>query len=434
MGMNCALDGPAGAGKSTVARELAKKLGYIYVDTGALYRAIGLYATRCGAETTNAAQVVPLLNCIHLELKFENDAQAVYLNGENVSTAIRVPEMSMAASNVSAIPKVREFLLDLQRNIAANNNIIMDGRDIGTVILPDAQVKIFLTASVEERAHRRYKELMAKGHDVNYDEILKDIAQRDYNDSHRATAPLKKADDAIEVDSSNMTAEEVIDTIADIITRKKALMDTPVPLEKPKLTIGLCLYTLVRWLVKLVFSVMFNVKVEGRENIPHGGGHIIASNHISWADPILIAMQITSPNAYISKMELFKNKLVALILTCVQAFPVTRGSGDTGFVEKSVKFLKKRNNLVIFPEGTRSKTGEIGRAKTGISHIEYESYAPVVPVSVKCDGKLRFRAKVTVTFGSVIPAADLFAHNSSAAEMHRIRDIIMNRIKELYER
>ncbi len=434
MGMNCALDGPAGAGKSTVARELAKKLGYIYVDTGALYRAIGLFATRCGADTTNATQVVPLLNCIHLELKFENGAQAVYMNDENVSEAIRLPEMSMAASNVSAIPKVREFLLSLQRDIAANNDIIMDGRDIGTVILPNAQVKIFLTASVEERANRRYKELIAKGHDVEYDEILKDIAQRDYNDSHRATAPLKKADDAIEVDSSDMTAEQVIDTIAEIIIRKKALLDTPVLRNKAKFSIGLCLYTLVRWLVKGVFLIMFNVKVEGRENIPHGGGHIVASNHISWADPIMIAIFITSPNAYISKIELFKNKLVALILTLVQAFPVTRGSGDTGFIAKSLKFLKKGNNLVIFPEGTRSKTGEIGRAKTGVSHIAAESYAPVVPVSVKCEGKLRFRAKVTVRFGEAISNEELFCINTSAHEMHRIRDIIMCRIKELYER
>ncbi len=434
MGMNCALDGPAGAGKSTVARELAKKLGYIYVDTGALYRAIGLFATRCGADTTNATQVVPLLNCIHLELKFENGAQAVYMNDENVSEAIRLPEMSMAASNVSAIPKVREFLLDLQRDIAANNDIIMDGRDIGTVILPNAQVKVFLTASVEERANRRYKELVAKGHDVNYDEILKDIAQRDYNDSHRATAPLKKADDAIEVDSSDMSAQEVIDTIADIIIRKKALLDTPKPRTKPKFGIRLCLYTLVRWLVKVVFLVMFNVNTEGKENIPHGGGHIVASNHISWADPILIGMYIKTPNAYISKMELFKNKLVALLLTLLQAFPVTRGSGETGFIDKSVKFLRKGDNLVIFPEGTRSKTGNIGRAKTGVSHIAVASYAPVVPVSVKCDGKLRFRAKVTVTYGKAIPAEKLFTVNNSASEMHRIRDIIMDDIKELYER
>ncbi len=434
MGMNCALDGPAGAGKSTVAKELAKKLGYIYVDTGALYRAIGLYCTRCGADTTSAAQVVPLLNCIRLELKFENGAQAVYLNDENVSEAIRLPEMSMAASNVSAISKVREFLLDLQRDIAANNDIIMDGRDIGTVILPNAQVKIFLTASVEERANRRYKELIAKGHDVDYEEIKKDIIQRDYNDSHREIAPLKKADDAIEVDSSDMNAEQVIDTIADIITRKKALLETPTPPENAKITVGLCLYSLVRWLVKGVFLIMFNVKVEGRKNIPHGGGHIVASNHISWADPILIGMYIVSPNAYISKMELFKNKLVAILLTVLQAFPVTRGSGDTGFIAKSIKFLRKRNNVVIFPEGTRSKTGEIGRAKTGISHIVTESYAPVVPVSIKCEGKVRFRSRISVRFGEVIPAEKLFTVNHSTSEMHRIRDIIMDDIKELYER
>lgn len=211
--INIAIDGPAGAGKSSVAKAVAAKLGFIYVDTGALYRSIGVNALKNSIETTDAEAVIALLPETKVELKYVDGTQKVILNGEDVSEAIRMPEASMAASNVSAIPAVREFLLDLQRDMAKNNNVIMDGRDIGTVILPNAEYKFFLTASAEVRADRRFKELKEKGIDVDYNALLEEIIQRDYNDSHRATAPLKQADDAVLIDSSNLTLEESIDAI-----------------------------------------------------------------------------------------------------------------------------------------------------------------------------------------------------------------------------
>lgn len=172
MVINCAIDGPSGAGKSTIAKGVAKRLGLVYVDTGALYRTVGLYALRCGADTTSADEVMPLLDGMSVELKYVNGEQRVLLNGEDVSDVIRTNEISMAASNVSAIPAVREFLLGLQRNIAASTSIVMDGRDIGTVILPQANVKIFMTASAEERAKRRHKELVERGQSISYEEVL----------------------------------------------------------------------------------------------------------------------------------------------------------------------------------------------------------------------------------------------------------------------
>ncbi len=215
--INIAIDGPAGAGKSSVAKAVAAKLGFIYVDTGALYRSIGVNAIKNNIETTDAEAVITLLPHTRVELKYVDGAQRVILNGEDVSEEIRMPEASMAASNVSAIPAVREFLLDLQRDMAKNNNVIMDGRDIGTVILPDAEYKFFLTASAEVRADRRFKELKEKGIDVDYNVLLEEIIQRDYNDSHRATAPLKQADDAVLIDSSNLTLEESINAIVNRI-------------------------------------------------------------------------------------------------------------------------------------------------------------------------------------------------------------------------
>lgn len=212
--INIAIDGPAGAGKSSVAKEVAKRLGFIYVDTGALYRSIGVYAMNNGIKTDDKEEIIKSLSSIEIKLKYVDGNQCVFLNGKDVSEEIRLPDASMAASNVSAIPEVRAFLLDLQRKMAKKNNVVMDGRDIGTVILPDAQYKFYLTASAEVRADRRFKELKNKGIDVNYDEILNDIIQRDYNDMHRETAPLKQADDAIFVDSSNMTIDESINAIA----------------------------------------------------------------------------------------------------------------------------------------------------------------------------------------------------------------------------
>lgn len=213
-----AIDGPAGAGKSTIARYAAKTLGFIYVDTGALYRTIALAAQRRGYAGDDKASVIPMLDEIKVELAF-NDAheQIVLLDGEDVSGLIRTPEISMMASAVSAIPEVRAYLLNLQRDMAHTNNVIMDGRDIGTVVLPDAQIKIFLSASPECRARRRYDELIEKGMDVNYDDILNDVIARDYADSHREIAPLKPADDAIMVDTSGEDLETSVNKLVDLM-------------------------------------------------------------------------------------------------------------------------------------------------------------------------------------------------------------------------
>lgn len=219
--INVAIDGPAGAGKSTISRAAASKLGYIYIDTGALYRTVGVNALRQGADVKNASAVVSTLTDeLNIELKFIDGEQRMFLNGEDVSTDIRTPEASMAASAVSAVPEVRKYLFDLQKNLAQNNNCIMDGRDIGTVVLPDADVKIFLTASPEARAKRRHLELTEKGMNTTYEEVLADMVERDYNDSHRAVAPLKQADDAVLADTSELDLQQSIELIISIIEGK----------------------------------------------------------------------------------------------------------------------------------------------------------------------------------------------------------------------
>ncbi len=213
---NIAIDGPAGAGKSSIAKAVSKALGFIYVDTGALYRTVGLAVLRAGIAPEDTEKVAALLPDITVDLAFENGTQKVLLNGEDVSEAIRTPQISEYASKTSAIPAVRNFLFDLQQKIAATHNVLMDGRDIGTVVLPDAQLKVFLTASPEVRAMRRYKELTEKGQNVSYDNILAEVKERDYRDTHREIAPLKPAEDAVLLDTSDMSFEEVAATLTQL--------------------------------------------------------------------------------------------------------------------------------------------------------------------------------------------------------------------------
>lgn len=214
--INVAIDGPAGAGKSSIAKATAAEIGFIYVDTGALYRSVALFALENGLDSDD---LVKSLDKINVSLEFIDGSQHVILNGADVSDKIRTAEVSMNASKVSTIPVVREFLFGLQKKIAAENNIIMDGRDIGTVVLPDADLKVFLTASAEERANRRFKEMTDPG--ITYEQVLEDIKQRDYNDMHRDISPLKQAEDAVLLDTTGMTVEEVKNKLKDMILEIK---------------------------------------------------------------------------------------------------------------------------------------------------------------------------------------------------------------------
>ena len=423
--INVALDGPSGAGKSTIAKALARRLGYVYVDTGAMYRAIGLYVTRAGVPTDSKEEVVPLLENITVELEYVDGVQRVLLNGEDVSDQIRTPEISMAASNVSAIPEVRTFLLELQRSIARKNSIIMDGRDIGTVILPNADVKVFMTASPEERAKRRYEELIAKGQDVNYDDILKDINQRDYNDSHRAAAPLKKADDAYELDTTGMSIDEVVDSIEKLIDKRLRADFKVIPAWR-RFTYGI-----IRFIASIPFYLIFNIKYEGTENIPKTGSVILAGNHQTWFDPILIAIKVKYISSYMAKAELFKFPPLGLLIRMVHGFPTRRSSNDVSSLTRAEEFIRKGYNLTIFPEGTRSKDGKIGRAKSGVALVASRCGVPVYPVGISFKRKLHFRSTITVRFGEPLSPEELKISSMSKTDLRAAGERIMSRIAEL---
>lgn len=224
MNISIAIDGPSGAGKSTLARSIAAKLGYLYVDTGAIYRTIGYYALANGIDPKDEAAVSAALPALQVELAYGEDGlQHMRLNGQDVTREIRLPEVSMYASAVSAHPSVRSFLLEMQRELARTNNVIMDGRDIGTVVLPDAEVKVFLTASPEARARRRMLELEQRGTPQPFEKILKDIEERDWNDSHRAVAPLRQAEDAVLLDTTELDFQESEAALLVIIRERTGL-------------------------------------------------------------------------------------------------------------------------------------------------------------------------------------------------------------------
>ena len=225
--ISIAIDGPAGAGKSSICTRLAAELHYLHIDTGALYRAVGLYVLRQGKSPADPGDVLPLLPQIHIDLRFEGGEQRILLNGEDVSEAIRLPETSAAASQVSALPKVRAFLLEQQRSLARQYNVIMDGRDIGTVVLPEATIKIYLTAAPEARAHRRWLEQQQKGIKESYEEVLAAVQKRDYDDSHRAAAPLRLAEDAWLCDSTELDFEETVQAMLSHIRQR--IGDAPCP-------------------------------------------------------------------------------------------------------------------------------------------------------------------------------------------------------------
>ena len=396
-----AVDGPSGAGKSSLAKAVAKRMNIVYVDTGALYRSIGLYIQRKGISPDDAEAVASELPSITLDLRFVDGEQHVMLCDEDVNAYIRTPEISMYASKVSAIPAVREFLLETQRAIGRTNDVIMDGRDIGTVIFPDADVKIFLTASPEARAKRRLEELKAKGIETTFEEVLSDMKSRDKNDSSRSVAPAVAAKDAILLDNSDLSVEETIDEVIRIINEKK----NKVSEQKP----------FYRWFhstFKGLFKFLFRIKSTGAENLPKYNGCIVCANHVSLFDVFTISASLPVERRlrYLAKAELFKIPLIRTTVSALGAFKVDRKGGDVGARKKSVSLLKEGEVIGIFPQGTRCKGKNPAETevKHGAGMIAYYSKVPVLPVAIRTKKqKYALFRQVEVIFGTPMSYEDL---------------------------
>lgn len=404
-----AIDGPGGAGKSSLAKAVASRLGIVYVDTGALYRTIGVYMLQNGISPSDEAGVTEKLPSLKLELKFLDGKQVIFLNGKEVGDEIRTPEASMAASAVSALGPVREFLLMTQRNIAESNSVIMDGRDIGTVILPYAEVKIFLTASAEARAKRRFAELTAKGIETTYEKVYDEMVQRDKNDSTRAIAPCVPADDAVMLDNSELTAEGTVDAVLDIIKKE-------VKSRKKKFN---PFYRFCRVLITAFCRLTMRIKVTGKENIPEDGAVVLCSNHIGIRDVFLIGITYPRQLYFLSKKEWFKYPIVSSVMRSWGAIPLDRGGKDVGALKNAVAVAKKGKTLALFPQGTRRPGVNPCETtvKSGAGMIAYHSHADMLPVCIKTDKcKYKFMRKIEIIYGKPIKYSELGFNTGSVGE------------------
>ncbi len=401
-----AIDGPGGAGKSSVAKLIARDLSIIYVDTGALYRSIGLYMVERGIAPTDRPAVIEQLKNIDIQLKF-TDRQILLLNGVDVGDRIRTPEISMAASAVSAIPEVRTFLLDTQRRIAKKNSVIMDGRDIGTVILPDADLKIFLFASAEARAARRYKELCEKGVETTYESVLTEMNERDKNDATRDVSPCVPAEDAILLDNSSLTLEETAKRIEYYLELARQNKKTRRTYRR--------LYTIFG----PFFRLFYRIRVTGKENIPQSGGVLLCSNHISARDVPIIGVSCPRNLRFIAKKEVFSTPLLGTLARSLGAISVNRSGSDVDAIRRSVDLIKMGEAVVIFPQGHRQPRVNPADTKTysGAGMIAYRSGCTVLPVCIKikkCSYAL-FR-RVDVIIGKPIDQQSLGCKEGTTAE------------------
>lgn len=430
-----AIDGPSGAGKSTIAKALAKEFGYIYVDTGAIYRTVGLYMYRIGVSTEDTAGIEQNLPDVRFELKYENGEQKMYLCGEDVSDKIRTPIIAKYASVVSAVPSVRAFLLETQKKLARENDVIMDGRDIGTVILPNADVKIFLTASAESRADRRVKQLAEKGEIVGYEETLAAIRERDARDSGRDVAPLKPAEDAITLDTSSYTLAESIAAAKKIVEGRLAEKKTKNPAvrktvkKKDKNHGGFYMWAL-KYLGP-IFRRGMCVHTYGSEREKTEGALIVCANHTALLDVLTLAVSFTRQLRYLAKKELFKIPLLSQLIGALGAYSVDRGAGDVGAIKKTLSLLEDGEVVAMFPQGTRYRGVDPAGTpvKNGVGMMVYRSHADVQPVFIRVKNyKYRFLRRKDVIIGEPIRYEEFGFTNGGKEEYERAAKLVFDRI------
>lgn len=413
-----AIDGPGGAGKSSVAKAVAKELNIIYVDTGALYRSIALHMLRLDIKPNDSESIIKELPNLTLELKFIDGKQVILLDGEDVGDSIRTPEISMGASTISAIPEVRKYLLDTQRNIAKENSVIMDGRDIGTVILPYAEVKIFLTASAEARAKRRYDELISKGQSVTYQKVYDEMVERDKNDSTRAVAPCVQAEDAVLLDNSKLTFEQTRDKIIKIIKKKSKKN----------------FYMKAHRLLAPPIRFFQRIKPVGIENIDPEKSYIVCSNHIAAKDVIMIAAAYPKQIRFIAKKELFSIPLLGWLIKKLGAIKLDRGGSDVAAIKTSVNLAKAGQNIAIFPQGHRypGVNPATTPKKNGAALIAYKSESDILPVCIKVkNNKYAFLRKIEIVFGKPIKNSSLGFKDGGNEEYEKATNIIFNEVLRL---
>lgn len=431
-----AIDGTAGTGKGTIADIIAKKYGFLNVDTGAMFRCVTLMMLKKSVSVDEEDKIKELLEKIQIEFKEENGEQLVFLNGIDVTKEIRTQEVNDIISEVSKIKIVRQKLLELQRNLAQGQNVVMEGRDIGTTVFPNANVKIFLDASPEERARRRVRQNEEKGIVCSYEEVLESVKNRDKIDSTRELSPLKKADDAIYIDGTNLNVHELEAKVTKIIEKqmkkeKIALNETD-PIKKTKNVIKQYDKPQDSWWKKFQRRVIWNVlrgyyktfyhvEVRGLENIPEDRPFILCGNHVEFIYvPVPVVFNTRKVN-FIAKAELFKNPFLARLGRLFDVIPVKRGKQDVDSMKNSLKVLAKGEVLGLFPEGTRNGIAKKVKVKNGAAFMSLRTGHPLLPVGIKVE-----KSKIIINYGKLL---DYSKYQSKTPE----KEVLDNVTKELMD-
>lgn len=438
-----AMDGPAGTGKGTITELVGKDLGFNSFDTGAMYRAISYYMLQNNILLEEEEKIKILLDEIDMKIEFQNQTQILYLNGEKLETQLRTKEVNEIVSQVSHIPIVREKMVELQRKLSEGRNVILEGRDIGTNVFPNADVKIYLDASCEERANRRMKQNLEKGlENVSYEEILENIKFRDHNDKTSDVAPLKKAEDAILVDSTTMTIEEVKNRVEEIIKEKlnqqkntKEIKNEDHQMEekgvkafdKPTDSWWKKFQRRFAWHgLRGFYKIFYRLEMHGEENVPREGAFIVCGNHVDFVKVPVIVLFTPRKVNFIAKAELFNNPILAWLGNLFDVISVKRGKQDIDSMKNSLKVLAKGEGLGLFPEGTRNGLAKKVKVKNGAAFMALRTGKPIVPVGVKVT-----KAKIILNYGKPLDYSKYQSKTPEKEVLDKVTEELMNTIVEL---
>lgn len=385
--LTIAIDGPAASGKSTLAEALAQRLGYLYFDTGAMYRAVTLTALRRGVPLDDEAALGKLAAEIEIDLRPASQADGrlsdVFVNGEDCTWEIRSKDVDGSVSVVSVFPAVRRALTEQQRRIGQRGAVVMAGRDIGTVVLPEADLKIFLDASLEERAKRRYAELKQRGETPIFEQVRLSLLERDKIDSGRELAPLRPAEEAILLKTDGVSREQVLDQVLGLVQRLQEGTAQPTPRPPYQVPLKNRIFrALLAPPVRLVTRLLFRLRISGLENVPQDGAYIIAYNHVSlFEPPLLLAFWPYFPEA-VAGADVFERSVVKFFVRGYGALAVRRGEYDRKVIEDMLWVLASQKALMIAPEGGRSHKPGLRQARAGVAYLMDRARVPVVPVGI----------------------------------------------------
>jgi cytidylate kinase len=402
------IDGPAGSGKSTTASILASRLGLAYLDTGAMYRAVAHAVLARGIDPEDAAAVSGLASELDLEIRTVEGKTSLFLDGKNVDGEIRTPEVSRLVSPVSRHEGVRREMVRIQRLSGARGGVVAEGRDTGSVVFPHAEVKVFLVADIEARTRRRLEQLKGMGIEQDVGAIRENIIERDAMDSGRPLSPLLRPAGAFTVDTSGLTIEAQVALIeAEVLRQAERISGLAVVRgESNPFARSTGYYGITQRIVRAVFQVVFGLRISGREHLRYREPYIFASNHLSYGDPIVVGCAFDREVWFLAKKELFRNRLFAWLIGAYHAIPVDREEIERKTMKRLFGLLGGGRSILMFPEGTRSRTGTLGDLKTGLGFIAAKSGASIVPICVTGTNRLSDcllrRARLSVRIGPPI--------------------------------